>query len=152
MKIVWARYFTLNTRLVPSAMSATPCFLVTFFPSGVACPPTERHRAVPQGRNDVSAGGQRRGTRSCATRCKRNSVPLVTYVPDNVLKPLIKAVARRQLFHRRSPATREEEAVGIVAGACMAGMRGIVLMQTSRLRHARQRARLAARARSRSRC
>ena len=29
------------------------------------------------------------------------------------------------------PATREEEAVGIVADAWMAGKRGIVLMQTS---------------------
>ena len=61
---------------------------------------------------------------------KRNSVRLVTYVPDNVLKPLIKA-AHADGYFTTFPTTREEEAVGIVAGACMAGMRGIVLMQTS---------------------
>ena len=30
---------------------------------------------------------------------KRNEVKLVTYVPDNVLTPLIKARPRRPLFH-----------------------------------------------------
>src|SRR5256885_12100983 len=61
---------------------------------------------------------------------KANDVRLVTYVPDNVLKPLIKAIHEDSWFTAFS-ATREEEAVGIVAGAWMAGMRGIVLMQTS---------------------
>ena len=61
---------------------------------------------------------------------KANSVRLVTYVPDNVLKPLIKA-AHEDSYFTTFPTTREEEAVGIVAGACMAGLRGIVLMQTS---------------------
>jgi len=61
---------------------------------------------------------------------KANSVRLVTYVPDNVLKPLIKA-AHEDSYFTTFVTTREEEAVGIVAGACMAGMRGIVLMQTS---------------------
>ena len=61
---------------------------------------------------------------------KANAVPLVVYVPDNVLKPLIKAVHDDSYF-TAFVATREEEAVGIVAGAWMAGKRGIVLMQTS---------------------
>jgi sulfopyruvate decarboxylase alpha subunit len=61
---------------------------------------------------------------------KRNEVPLVVYVPDNVLRPLIKAVHADSYFTAFA-ATREEEAVGIVAGSCMAGRRGIVLMQTS---------------------
>lgn len=61
---------------------------------------------------------------------KQNQVRLVTYVPDNVLKPLIKGV-HDDAFFTAFPTTREEEAVGIVAGAWMAGMRGIVLMQTS---------------------
>jgi len=65
----------------------------------------------------------------CGT-LKANSVPLVVYVPDNVLKPLINAVHADSYF-TAFPATREEEAVGIVAGAWMAGKRGIVLMQTS---------------------
>ena len=61
---------------------------------------------------------------------KANSVQLVTYVPDNVLKPLIEAVHADRYFTAFST-TREEEAVGIVSGAWMAGLRGIVLMQTS---------------------
>ena len=59
-----------------------------------------------------------------------NDVRLVTYVPDRVLTPLIKAV-HADPFFTAFPAAREEEAVGIVTGAWMAGMRGAVLMQTS---------------------
>lgn len=61
---------------------------------------------------------------------KANEVRLIPYVPDNVLKPLIAAV-HKDPFFTAFPAAREEEAVGIVAGGCMAGMRGAVLMQTS---------------------
>jgi sulfopyruvate decarboxylase alpha subunit len=61
---------------------------------------------------------------------KRNDVRLAVYVPDNVLKPLINGLHADDFFTAFS-ATREEEAVGIVCGACMGGMRGIVLMQTS---------------------
>jgi sulfopyruvate decarboxylase alpha subunit len=61
---------------------------------------------------------------------KANDVRLVTYVPDNVLKPLIAGV-HADPFFTAFPATREEEALGIVAGAWMGGMRGILLMQTS---------------------
>ncbi|MBX6317786.1 thiamine pyrophosphate-binding protein [Pigmentiphaga sp.] len=61
---------------------------------------------------------------------KANEVKLVTYVPDNVLAPLIRLVHDDPFFTVICPA-REEEAVGIAAGAYMAGMRGIVLMQTS---------------------
>jgi sulfopyruvate decarboxylase alpha subunit len=61
---------------------------------------------------------------------KANEVRLVTYIPDNVLAPLISAVHADPWFEVICPA-REEEAAGIVAGAYMAGLRGIVLMQTS---------------------
>ncbi|OWT65838.1 thiamine pyrophosphate-binding protein [Candidimonas nitroreducens] len=61
---------------------------------------------------------------------KRHKVKLVTYVPDNVLSPLIERLRADPFFTTLGPA-REEEAVGIVTGAYMAGMRGIVLMQTS---------------------
>ncbi|MDO9436906.1 thiamine pyrophosphate-binding protein [Hydrogenophaga sp.] len=61
---------------------------------------------------------------------KRNNVRLVAYVPDKVLAPLIRRVEADDWFTVITPA-REEEAVGIVAGAYMAGMRGIILMQTS---------------------
>lgn len=61
---------------------------------------------------------------------KANKVELIAYVPDKVLAPLIKRVHADDFFTVLCPA-REEEAVGIVAGAYMAGKRGIVLMQTS---------------------
>ncbi|MBX6740929.1 MAG: decarboxylase [Acetobacteraceae bacterium] len=61
---------------------------------------------------------------------KANDVRLVPYVPDNVLKPLINAVHADPFFTAFATA-REEEAIGIVCGAWMAGTRGIVLMQTS---------------------
>jgi sulfopyruvate decarboxylase alpha subunit len=61
---------------------------------------------------------------------KANQVRLVTYIPDNVLRPLIDAVHADPWFTVICPA-REEEAAGIVAGAYMAGLRGVTLMQTS---------------------
>jgi sulfopyruvate decarboxylase alpha subunit len=61
---------------------------------------------------------------------KSNQVRLVTYVPDKVLAPLI-AAAEADAGLTTLCTTREEEAVGVVTGAWMAGMRGVVLMQTS---------------------
>ena len=61
---------------------------------------------------------------------KSNGVKLFTYVPDRVLTPLIAAVAADPDIVS-FVTTREEEAVGIVTGAWMAGMLGVVAMQTS---------------------
>ncbi len=61
---------------------------------------------------------------------KANDVRLITYVPDNVLTPLISGVAADNYFMPVG-ATREDEAVGAVSGAYMAGLRGAVMMQTS---------------------
>src|ERR1700685_4535260 len=61
---------------------------------------------------------------------KDNDVRLISYVPDNVLAPLLKGVASDNYFLPVG-ATREDEAIGTVTGAYMAGMRGAVLMQTS---------------------
>lgn len=61
---------------------------------------------------------------------KANDVRLVTYIPDNVLAPLIAVLHADAWFKVICPA-REEEAAGIVAGAYMGGLRGITLMQTS---------------------
>jgi sulfopyruvate decarboxylase alpha subunit len=61
---------------------------------------------------------------------KANDVRLVTYVPDRVLTPLIESV-HADAFFTAFATTREEEALGIVAGAWMGGMRGALLMQTS---------------------
>ena len=61
---------------------------------------------------------------------KDNDVRLVTYVPDNVLTPLIDGVTADNYFMPVN-ATREDEAIGTVAGAWMGGMKGVVMMQTS---------------------
>jgi sulfopyruvate decarboxylase alpha subunit len=61
---------------------------------------------------------------------KDNDVRLVSYVPDNVLTPLLKGVTADNYFLAVG-ATREDEAIGIVAGAYMAGLRGALMMQTS---------------------
>jgi len=61
---------------------------------------------------------------------KANDVKLVVYVPDRVFTPLIEAFHADDYFTTFA-ATREEEALGIVTGAWMGGLRGAVLMQTS---------------------
>jgi sulfopyruvate decarboxylase alpha subunit len=75
-------------------------------------------------------GAERSWNRIVCDVLKRHEVRLATYVPDNVLNPLIRDIHADPYFTSFS-ATREEEAVGIVSGSVMAGMRGIVLMQTS---------------------
>lgn len=64
------------------------------------------------------------------TTLKANDVSLVTYVPDRVLTPLITGLSSDSFF-KTTVVTREEEAVGISAGAWMAGCRNAILMQTS---------------------
>ncbi|MBI4273471.1 MAG: decarboxylase [Rhizobiales bacterium] len=61
---------------------------------------------------------------------KANDVRLVSYVPDNVLTPLISAAVADNYFASVG-AAREDEALGMVAGAWMGGLRGCVMMQTS---------------------
>ena len=61
---------------------------------------------------------------------KRNDIRLVPYVPDRVLTGLIRSI-HADPFFTAFPTAREEEAVGIVSGAWMGGMRSAVLMQTS---------------------
>ncbi len=61
---------------------------------------------------------------------KSNDVRLIVYVPDRVLTPLIKAL-HEDAFFTTFACTREEEALGVLTGAWMAGMRGALLMQTS---------------------
>jgi sulfopyruvate decarboxylase alpha subunit len=61
---------------------------------------------------------------------KENDVGLVTYVPDNVLAPLISGATADNYFVS-VVATREDEAVGTLAGAYMGGLRGVAMMQTS---------------------
>ncbi|HTW84410.1 MAG TPA: thiamine pyrophosphate-binding protein [Candidatus Sulfotelmatobacter sp.] len=61
---------------------------------------------------------------------KANDVRLVTYVPDKILIPLIEG-AHADPFFTAFSATREEEALGICAGAWLGGMRSVLMMQTS---------------------
>jgi sulfopyruvate decarboxylase TPP-binding subunit len=61
---------------------------------------------------------------------KANDVKLIVYVPDRVFTPLIEAL-HADMYFTTFAATREEEALGIITGAWMGGMRGAVLMQTS---------------------
>jgi hypothetical protein len=61
---------------------------------------------------------------------KQNEVRLVTYLPDRVLTSLI-AKIHADPFFTAFATTREEEAIGVLAGAWMGGMRGTLLMQTS---------------------
>jgi sulfopyruvate decarboxylase alpha subunit len=61
---------------------------------------------------------------------KDNDIRLIAYVPDNVLTPLLKGVTTDNYFLPVS-STREDEAIGTVTGAYMAGLRGAVMMQTS---------------------
>ena len=61
---------------------------------------------------------------------KSNNVKLVTYVPDRVFTPLIESLRTDRDFTTFA-CTREEEAVGINAGAWMGGLRAAMLMQTS---------------------
>ena len=60
---------------------------------------------------------------------KRNDIRLVPYVPDRVLTRLIQDL-HADPFFTTFPTAREEEAVGIVSGAWMGGLRSAVLMQT----------------------
>ena len=64
------------------------------------------------------------------TSLKANDVKLIVYVPDRVFTPLIEAL-HADAYFTTFAATREEEALGIITGAWMGGMRGAVLMQTS---------------------
>jgi len=61
---------------------------------------------------------------------KRNDVSLVPYVPDRILTTLIKNL-HADPFFTTFPTAREEEAVGIVSGAWMGGMKSVVMMQSS---------------------
>jgi sulfopyruvate decarboxylase alpha subunit len=75
-------------------------------------------------------GGEMTWSETILQTLKDNDVRLVSYVPDNVLTPLIDGVIGDNYFMSVC-ATREDEALGVVAGAWMAGTKGCVMMQTS---------------------
>lgn len=55
---------------------------------------------------------------------------LCAYVPDNRFEPIIKAMRAEPSFDLVS-VTREEEGVGVAAGAGLAGVGGVLMMQTT---------------------
>lgn len=61
---------------------------------------------------------------------RENNVDLTIYVPDEVLTPLIRG-AEDDPNMEAFAASREEEAIGIAAGAALGGRRSVVLMQSS---------------------
>jgi sulfopyruvate decarboxylase alpha subunit len=61
---------------------------------------------------------------------RANDVDLAIYVPDEVLTPLIDG-AEQDSEMEAFAASREEEAIGIAAGAALGGRRSVVLMQSS---------------------
>lgn len=63
---------------------------------------------------------------------KANDVRLICHIPDIVLSTLIEKLERDGGF-RIVSLTREEEGVGILAGAYMGGMRGAMLLQSTGL-------------------
>ena len=86
--------------------------------------------AASDGQMSPNASGERAWHDIVLQTLKRNDVRLVTYVPDRVMTRLIREI-HADPFFTAFPTAREEEAVGIVSGAWMGGMRGAVLMQTS---------------------
>ena len=63
---------------------------------------------------------------------KSNQLHIVSYVPDKVTWRVLSKLESDPTF-RVVPATREDEAIGIVAGAYAANRRGAVFMQSSGL-------------------
>ena len=61
---------------------------------------------------------------------KENEISLIAYVPDSSIHQVTKLIDADEYFHLVS-ATREEEALGIAAGAYAAGRNAAVFMQSS---------------------
>ncbi len=61
---------------------------------------------------------------------REHEIRLITHVPDEMLIPLVRLVGADGGMVALT-ATREEEAIGIAAGAFLGGGRGAVLMQSS---------------------
>jgi len=63
---------------------------------------------------------------------ERHGFNFATGVPCSILRDIILCLSARDRI-RYVPATREDEAMGIAAGACLAGKKPVVLMQNSGL-------------------
>ncbi|MFC1859967.1 decarboxylase [Chloroflexota bacterium] len=63
-------------------------------------------------------------------RLKHNDIRVISYVPDTIVWRVLEK-AEKDPFFRMVRNTREDEAVGVVAGAYMGGLRGATFMQSS---------------------
>jgi sulfopyruvate decarboxylase alpha subunit len=97
---------------------------------GHTSPQTLSEKASSEKTSQERASQERAWHEVVLQTLKRNDIRLVPYVPDRVLTTLIRNI-HADPFFTTFPTAREEEAVGIVSGAWMGGLRGAVLMQTS---------------------
>ncbi len=63
---------------------------------------------------------------------KRHEVRLVAYLPDSIVQKVL-ALLEADPYFRMVPVAREEECVGILAGAYLGGLRGAMFCQNSGL-------------------
>jgi sulfopyruvate decarboxylase alpha subunit len=66
---------------------------------------------------------------------KAHKIEMIVHIPDTILTELLKSLVADDYFDVISP-TREEEGVGILAGAYLGGKHGALLMQNSGLGNA----------------
>jgi sulfopyruvate decarboxylase subunit alpha len=63
---------------------------------------------------------------------KECGVNFIVHIPDKVLLPLIEEIENDSFF-KSVLVTREEEGVGVAAGACLGGKKAAILMQSTGL-------------------
>jgi len=63
---------------------------------------------------------------------KRHDVKLIAYLPDTIVYRVL-ALIEKDSFFEMVPIAREEEGVGVLAGAYLGGMRGAMFAQNSGL-------------------
>ena len=71
-------------------------------------------------------------TEGIVTALKRHDVKLIAYLPDTIVYRVL-ALIEKDPFFEMVPVAREEECVGILAGAYLGGMRGAMFCQNSGL-------------------
>jgi sulfopyruvate decarboxylase alpha subunit len=124
---------------IASSFDATTEPAAVMSPTTISSPTHVKHRKNLMAACDAQTGPE--GSEAKASEptswhdvvlqmLKRNDIRLVPYVPDRILTALISNL-HADPFFTTFPTAREEEAVGIVSGAWMGGLRGAVLMQTS---------------------
>ena len=63
---------------------------------------------------------------------KRHNVKMIAYLPDTIVQRVLSLIERDPFF-TLVPVAREEECVGVLAGAYLGGMRGAMFAQNSGL-------------------